>query len=84
MYKRQAIRDNLRAVANPPGEKVTYNEFPKAFKLLKEGKDINYQGVSGPITFDKNGDVVEGAIEIWQNFEGRARTVKIIKVSVSS
>ena len=79
-----AIRDNLRAVANPPGEKVTYNEFSKAFKLLKEGKDINYQGVSGPITFDKNGDVVEGAIEIWQNFEGRARTVKIIKVSVSS
>ena len=76
-----AIRDNLRAVANPPGEEVTYNEFARAFKLLEEGKDINYQGVSGPITFDRNGDVVEGAIEIWQNFEGRAKTVKIIKVS---
>jgi len=77
-----AIRDNLRFVANPPGEEVTYNEFAKAFKLLEEGKDINYQGASGPITFDENGDVVYGAIEIWQNFEGRAKTVKIIEVSV--
>lgn len=77
----KAIRDNLRFVANPPGEEVTYNEFAKAFRLLEEGKDINYQGTSGPITFDENGDVVEGAIEIWQNFEGRARTIKIIKVT---
>lgn len=76
-----AIRDNLRAVANPPGEEVTYNEFSRAFELLKKGVDINYQGTSGPITFDKNGDVMEGAIEIWQNFKGRAKTVKILKVS---
>ncbi|MBE0478253.1 ABC transporter substrate-binding protein [Candidatus Aerophobetes bacterium] len=75
-----AIRDNLRAVANPPGEIVTYNEFARAFKLLEEGKDINYEGVSGPIIFDEHGDTIAGAIEIWQNFEGRARTVRIVEV----
>jgi len=76
----KVIRDNLRSVANPPGVKVTYNEFSKAFELLSKGEDINYQGVSGPITFDENGDVIEGSIEIWQNFEGRARTIWIVKV----
>lgn len=77
----KAVRDNLHFVANPPGEKVTYKEFAKAFKLLGEGKDINYQGTSGPIIFDAHGDVVLGAIEIWQNFEGRAKTVKVLEVS---
>lgn len=76
----KAIKDNLRSVANPPGVKVTYNEFSKAFELLSKGEDINYQGVSGPVTFDENGDVMEGAIEIWQNFKGRARTIWIVEV----
>lgn len=76
----RAIRENIRYVANPPGEKVTYNEFSKAFELLKQGKDIDYEGVSGPITFDENGDVIEGAIEIWQNYQGIARTIWIVEV----
>ena len=50
-----AIRDALRDVANPPGEEVT--EIGDALRLIRAGKDINYQGASGEITFDENGDV---------------------------
>ena len=50
-----AIRDALRDVANPPGEEVT--DIGEALRLIREGKDINYQGASGEITFDENGDV---------------------------
>ncbi len=78
----KVIKDNLREVANPPGEEVTYKEFARAFDLLRKGVDINYQGVSGPITFDENGDVAEGAIEIWQNCKGRARTIWIVEVGM--
>ncbi len=60
------IRDNLRAIANPPGEVVTYNEFAKAFQLIKAGKAINYEGVSGPVDFDKAGDMAQGVIEVWK------------------
>ncbi|MCK4394892.1 ABC transporter substrate-binding protein [Candidatus Bipolaricaulota bacterium] len=60
-----AIRDNLRAVANPPGEEVFYGELEKAIALLKAGKEINYQGVSGLVNFKDTGDV-EGAILIWK------------------
>ena len=64
----EAIRDNLRAVAGPPGEKVYYGEFAKAVSLLKAGKEINYEGVSGVIDFDDKGDVASGSgrITIWK------------------
>ncbi len=61
----QAIRDNLRAVANPPGEKIYYGDFAKAVSLLKAGKKINYEGVSGTVDFKDTGDV-EGGILIWK------------------
>jgi ABC-type branched-subunit amino acid transport system substrate-binding protein len=32
--------------------------------LVREGKDINYQGTSGNITFDENGDV-SGSYTVW-------------------
>jgi branched-chain amino acid transport system substrate-binding protein len=60
-----AIRDNLRAVANPPGEEVFYGELEKALGLLNQGKEINYQGVSGSVDFKEDGDVF-GDILIWK------------------
>ncbi len=50
-----AIRDSIRDVANPPGEEVS--DIGEALRLIREGKEINYQGASGEITFDENGDV---------------------------
>ncbi len=76
----QAIRDNLRAVANPHGEVVTYGELTRALTLLSTGVDINYQGVSGPLTFDKNGDMAEGAIELWTVKGCNVQTVWIVEV----
>jgi len=78
----RAIRDNLRAVANPPGVEVTYNEFAKAFDLLKAGTDINYQGIAGPVTVDENGDMSEGAIEVWRIKNGKVETVRTIEVKM--
>lgn len=75
-----AIQAKLREVANPPGVEVTYGELDRAFALLAEGKDINYQGVSGPITWDENGDVAEGAIEIWNVKGCKVRSVWIVEV----
>ena len=64
------IRDNIRYVANPPGEKVYagVDGLTKALSLLQQGKEINYEGVAGPVDFDKYGDVVT-PIEIWKYTE---------------
>jgi ABC-type branched-subunit amino acid transport system substrate-binding protein len=60
-----AIRDNLRAVANPPGEEIFYGDLAKAISLLEAGQEINYQGVSGLVDFKDTGDV-SGGILIWR------------------
>ena len=73
------IRDNLRKVANPPGAVILPGEFAKAFKLLKEGKDINYEGSGGAVDFDEHGDVTT-PIEIWKYEGGQIKTVKIVEV----
>lgn len=60
--KGTAIRDHLRSVANPPGIEVS--DIGIALKLIREGNKINYQGSSGNITFDDNGDV-NGTYSVW-------------------
>jgi ABC-type branched-subunit amino acid transport system substrate-binding protein len=63
----KAIRDNLRKIANPPGEKITASveDFRKALKLLSEGRDIDYEGAAGSIDFDQYGDTVT-PILVWK------------------
>jgi ABC-type branched-subunit amino acid transport system substrate-binding protein len=70
------IRNNLRAVANPPGEVIMPGEFKKAFDLLRKGKKINYEGAAGSVDFDKNGDVTT-PIEVWKFYKGGIETVRV-------
>ncbi len=67
-----AIRDALRDVANPPGEVVGpgVDSIRRALELIKQGKDINYEGAGGSQDFDAKGDVIS-TIEIWK-IEGGA------------
>jgi ABC-type branched-subunit amino acid transport system substrate-binding protein len=70
------IRDQLRIVANPPGEVIKPGEFKKAFGLLRDGRAINYEGAAGSVDFDENGDVIT-PIEIWKYRRGEIVTVSI-------
>lgn len=70
------IRDQLRYVANPPGEVIKPGEFKKAFELLRKGVDINYEGAAGSVDFDENGDVMT-PIEIWKYSGGKIVTVRL-------
>jgi branched-chain amino acid transport system substrate-binding protein len=49
------LAGSMRTVANPPG--VAVHDVTQGLKLLREGKKINYEGVSGPIDFDEIGNV---------------------------
>lgn len=71
-----SIRDNLRAVANPPGVLVGPHEIEKAFQLIWDGTKINYTGASGNVDFDQAGEVVT-SIEIWHYVQGTIETLKI-------
>jgi ABC-type branched-subunit amino acid transport system substrate-binding protein len=69
----EAIRDNLQDVSGPPGDPYTFEELGDAIQAVLNGEDVDYEGASGPINFDENGDPSpEGAIyETWE-FRGGA------------
>ncbi len=43
---------------------IVPGEWKKAVELIKAGTDINYEGASGPVEFDANGDVAGVVIEL--------------------
>lgn len=79
----EAIRDNLRFVANPPGEKVYagVDGFKRAIELLKEGKEINYQGAAGSVDFNAAGDVVS-PIMVWKIEDGKIVTDRTEEIAI--
>ncbi|WP_324668735.1 ABC transporter substrate-binding protein [Geochorda subterranea] len=71
-----ALRDRLRQVANPPGERVGPGEFERALRLLQQGQSVDYTGAAGPVDFDDAGDVVT-PVEVWRYAGGTIETVTI-------
>ncbi|MGB3614412.1 MAG: ABC transporter substrate-binding protein [Elainellaceae cyanobacterium] len=56
------IQASVAEVANPPGQAVS--DVCEGLALLREGEDIDYQGASGVVDLDEQGDVV-GSYDIW-------------------
>ena len=63
-----AIRDRLRAIGAAPGTVV--NAGPRgiadALRILAGGGAIDYEGASGSMDWDENGDLRRGHIGIWR------------------
>src|SRR5215475_8259921 len=70
------IKDNLRAVSNPPGA-VAFS-YAEGAKLLHEGKKINYEGASGSCDFDQIGDILSAPFSVQQVRKGKSEPVMII------
>ncbi|MCW6508644.1 ABC transporter substrate-binding protein [Hyphomicrobiales bacterium BP6-180914] len=70
-----AIRDAIYKVTDPKGTPVGAGQegLAKALSLLKEGKPIRYEGVIGPIAFDKVGDIT-GPFRLWKITDGKVTT----------
>ncbi len=68
----------LREVASAPGEVIYPGEWAKAKALILEGVPINYEGASGNLDFDNNGDVK--GIYNWNTVTDSGLTsVKLVK-----
>lgn len=54
---REGLNEALRDVTSEGGEVVLPGEWEKAKELIAAGTEINYEGASGNLEFDDNGDV---------------------------
>ncbi|RZU99043.1 ABC transporter substrate-binding protein [Spiribacter vilamensis] len=73
-----AIRDHLRAVNDPDGEVVGPGDFAEAVDLLNAGEAVNYEGASGSVNYDENGDVA-GTFAHWEIQDGEYVTVRVFE-----
>lgn len=65
-----AIADAITDVSAPPGTQYTWLELGDAVSALAAGEDIDYEGVSGSIDFDENGDPASGIYDIYEYQDG--------------
>jgi neutral amino acid transport system substrate-binding protein len=78
----EGIMSKIREVAGGPGEEV--GDLCKAVAMVKAGKKINYQGASGNVDIDPQGDVV-GTYDIWQvQADGSLKTIDQVNVQVGA
>jgi branched-chain amino acid transport system substrate-binding protein len=70
-----AIHDNVRAVGNPAGTKV--NSAVDGLKLLADGKEVNFEGASGPCKFTATGDISDCKFRFDIAEKGRYRLLSI-------
>jgi branched-chain amino acid transport system substrate-binding protein len=52
-------------------------EWAKAKAALVAGREVDYEGASGPVNFNEAGDA-EGKIEVWGVTEGRITTIETV------
>ncbi len=71
----QAIHDNVRAIGNKDGVKVT--SAVEGMKLLAEGKEINYEGASGPCKFTEIGDIFDCKFRFDVIEKGKSRLLEL-------
>ena len=66
-----AIQSKIQDVASAPGTKYDYTQMAEAIKALQAGDDIDFEGVSGPLDLDDNGDPTQGTYDTYEYKNGK-------------
>jgi branched-chain amino acid transport system substrate-binding protein len=70
-----AIRDHVRKISQGAGVKV--EGAVDGLRLLAQGKEINYEGASGPCEFTEIGDILDTKFRYEQAEKGKFKLLKI-------
>ena len=62
----ESIASYLRQISGGTGDGAKVTDFAEAAAALKAGDQVDYDGFSGPITFDENGDPTGASIGIYE------------------
>ncbi len=65
------IQAAITDVASAPGDQYDYTDMAGAIEALQAGEDIDFEGVSGPLDLDDNGDPTEGTYDTYSYENGK-------------
>ncbi len=71
-----AMKDNVRKICQGTGQKV-YSAV-EGLKVLAEGKEINYEGASGPCDFTDIGDILGCRFRYMHVVKGKLEFLKLV------
>jgi ABC-type branched-subunit amino acid transport system substrate-binding protein len=71
-----ALKDNVRKISQGAGQKV-YSAV-EGLKLLAEGKEINYEGASGPCDFTDIGDIQGCRFRYMEVVDGKLKFLRVV------
>jgi branched-chain amino acid transport system substrate-binding protein len=75
------MAEHVVDISAPGGTEYTFEELPEAIEALQNGDDIDYQGASGPIDMDENGDATAGVYDIYEFTDGVPEPTDEIEVA---
>jgi ABC-type branched-subunit amino acid transport system substrate-binding protein len=75
------MAEMVQDISGPPGDQYTWEELPDAIEALQNGDDIDYQGASGGIDLDENGDATAGVYDIFEFRNGIPKPVDEVPVA---
>lgn len=78
---RRAIRDAVLTLNDPGGTIIQAGELAEGLRLVRSGRPINYEGASGPVIVDGDGNV-DGPYELWRFEASGANTGTVMHVRV--
>jgi len=71
-----ALKDSVRKISQGAGQRVF--SALEGLKALAEGKDINYEGASGPCDFTDIGDILGCRFRYMEVVDGKLKFLKIV------
>jgi ABC-type branched-subunit amino acid transport system substrate-binding protein len=75
------MAEQVQSISAPPGDAYTWEDLPAAIEALQNGDDIDYQGASGPIDLDENGDATSGVYDVYEFKNGAPETIDEVEVT---
>jgi neutral amino acid transport system substrate-binding protein len=77
----EGIKSKIQEVSGGSGDGEAVSDVCKGIELLKAGKKINYQGASGNVDLDANGDVL-GSYDVWKiQDDGTYKVIDNVKIA---
>jgi branched-chain amino acid transport system substrate-binding protein len=67
-----AIAAEIPAVSAPPGHRYSLRRLREALNAAASGRDVDYEGASGPVDLDANGDPTPASYGTWSYDAGGA------------
>ena len=75
----EKMKDELVDLTGPGGTKYTWQQLGEAVKALQDGDDIDYEGATGPVDLDENGDPSRWIYNIIEFKDGKLDNLRTVQ-----